>query len=359
MKIAVVWDFLIDKGGAERELIIIARALDADIITTHFLKNKTYAEFSKMRVVPHPLKSYPTPLLMQKEASKIFKKIDLSKYDLVISMGDWAKFVSMNKTLRARHIHITISPPRMFYMKSSVKNQLGMAKRVVFSTWAHFAAKRDVEAMRRIDEVIVQSLEAKRRVETYYNKKPHRIVLYPPTEIQKFKSGKSKGYFMSVQRLMPQKNIEIQIEAFNALPKEKLIVVGSMLDNKIDYFKKLRASANKNIKFVTNVNDKELVKLYSHAKCVIQTSENEDFGLVPVEAMASGKPCIAVNEGGFRETITNKTGILIEKPYVESLINAVNNFDENKFSTRELKERSKLFSEKIFIRNLMKVISGV
>jgi len=67
MKIAVVWDFLIDKGGAERELIIIARALDADIITTHFLKNKTYAEFSKMRVVPHPLKSYPTPLLMQKD----------------------------------------------------------------------------------------------------------------------------------------------------------------------------------------------------------------------------------------------------------------------------------------------------
>lgn len=355
MKIAIAWDFLIDRGGAERELLVLAKALKADIITTHFLKEKTYSEFSRLNILPHPLKSYPIPLLMQKEASEVFKKIDLSKYDTVISLGDWAKFVSMNKTLKARHIHITISPPRMFYFRNSVVNELGIIKRLIFKMWAFFAARRDKKAIAQISEVIVQSSEAKRRIETYYKRKVS-IILYPPTEVKKFKTGNSRGYFMSVQRVMPQKNIEIQIKAFNMLPDENFIIVGSVVDNKKEYFDKLKRMSNKNIVFITNATDKELIDLYSHAKCVIQTSENEDFGLVPVEAMASGKPCIAVNEGGFRETITGKTGILIEKPYVESLVKAVETFDKRKFKKTDLLKRSRTFSDDIFIKRIKKII---
>ncbi len=356
MKIAIAWDFLIDKGGAERELLVIARILNADIVTTHFLKNKTYEEFSKLHVISHPLKSYPIPLMMQREASKIFRRVDLSKYDIVISIGDWAKFVSMNKTLKSRHIHITISPPRMFYLKKSVTSELGIVKRLIFGIWTFFAARQDKEAMSKINEIIVQSSEAKRRVESYYNTTVYPDILYPPTETKKFRTGKSRGYFMSVQRVMPQKNIELQISTFNKISNVKLVIVGSVIESKLNYFSKLKKMANRNITFINNVDDKKLSELYSHATCIIQTSENEDFGLVPVEAMASGKPCIAVNEGGFRETITEKTGLLIDKPYAENLARAVESFDEKKFKKKDMLKRAEYFSDTVFAKKLKAII---
>ena len=142
------------------------------------------------------------------------------------------------------------------------------------------------------------------------------------------------------------------------MPDKKLIVVGSVHETKKSYFDKLKKSAKSNIKFITNITNKDLIKLYSHAECVIQTSSNEDFGLVPIEAMASGKPCIAVNEGGFRETINKKTGILINEPYVDNLVKAVENFEANKFNKTDLLNRAKVFSDEIFIEKIRKIIDN-
>ena len=360
MKIAIVWDFLIDRGGAEREILTLARALKADVVTTQYIPEKTYAGFSKVKVISHPLKTYPKPLFMQDEASRTFRRINLSEYDIVISIGDWAKHVSLNRTLRGRHIHITIGPPRMFFdLKASVESQLGFFKRSIFKSWSHFASKRDNEAMKRIGNIIVQSAEGKRRIESYYKRKVYPDIFYPPTETKKFRNGKSKGYFLSVQRIMPEKKVDIQIAAFNRIPKERLIIAGSVLESKTNYFRNLKDNAGRNIEFRTNITDKELINLYSHAKCVIQTATREDFGLVPVEAMASGKPCIAVNEGGFKETIDKRTGILIEKPYEENLIKAVKNFDERKFKKTDLIKRSRLFSEEVFIKKVKDMIGSV
>ena len=357
MKIAVVTDFLIDRGGAEREILIIAKKLKADVITTQFIPKKTYKEFSSLNVIAFPLKTYPIQLLMQSEAVRKFMSVNLSKYDIVISMGDWARFVALNKTLKGKHVLITISPPRMFSdLKSSIEEQLNFIQCLVFRTWSHFAAKNDRKVIAKIDHIIVQSMEAKHRVESYYRKEVYFDILYPPTEVEKFKSGKSNGYFLSVQRIMPAKRVELQIEAFNKMPDKKLVVVGSVLDSKLSYLKELKSMANKNITFRINVKDKELIDLYSHAEAVIQTSVKEDFGLIPVEAMASGKPCIAVNEGGFKETIDKKTGILIDEPYAENLINTVRIFKKFKFKKKDLISRSKQFSSDIFIRKLKKII---
>ncbi len=358
MKMAVVWDFLIDRGGAEREILILSKALNADLITTQYLPTKTYSGFSNIKVISNPLKNFKKPILMQREASKTFRKIDLSDYDIIISIGDWAKQVALNKTLKGRHIHITISPPRMFSdLKSNIERRLSFFKRCFFRVWVHFGSIIDKRAMSNIKEIIVQSAEAKKRIESYYNRRIYKPIIYPPTEIDKFRCGKSHGYFLSVQRIMPEKGIEIQIKAFNQLPDEKLIIVGSVLDSKLGYLDQLKKTANKNIKFFININDKKLIGMYSHSRCVIQTSTKEDFGLVPIESMASGKPVIAVNEGGFKETvIEGKTGVLINKPYIENLIKTIKGFDEYSFKKNDIRKRALEFSDKVFIKKINHVI---
>jgi glycosyltransferase involved in cell wall biosynthesis len=116
--------------------------------------------------------------------------------------------------------------------------------------------------------------------------------------------------------------------------------------------------APKTVIFAGSVSDEQLGHLYSRCKAAIQTAIDEDFGIIPVEAMASGKPCIAVNEGGFRETIINgKTGILVNTPYAENLTDAIRNFDNYDFNPSTCKNRARLFSEEKFIERMKKAMS--
>ncbi|MCX7998791.1 MAG: glycosyltransferase [Leptospiraceae bacterium] len=180
-------------------------------------------------------------------------------------------------------------------------------------------------------------------------------VIYPPVDVDKFKYLDRGDFFLSVQRITPDKRVEIQIEAFKKLQDEKLIIVGSSCNNK--YLAKLKRGAPKNVEFRINVSEEELIELYAKCKATIQTSKGEHFGLVPVESMASGKPCIAVNEGGFRETIIDqKTGILINEPYVDNLIKVIREIDSYHFDPKALVKHAQRFSLERFVDEFKRVI---
>jgi len=368
MKIAVVHDYLFTKGGGERVVLSLVRNFKADLYTTIYLPEKTYPEFRKVPIFTNPLITYPKKGIYQMEAVRKFRHLKISRgvydngyelqYDVIISSGNWAKHVAV-KSENHPIIHYEHTPVRVFYdLYENTKKRLPFFVRNVFKVWVWFMKRCDLEAVSKLDKIITNSQNTRRRIKKFYNRDAE--VVYPPVDVKKFKYKESGDFFLSVQRIEPEKRVEIQIEAFRRLPNEKLLVVGVPGSNAEWYFKKLKKKAPKNVEFLGKVSDKKLIELYARCKAVIQTAIDEDFGLVPIEAMASGKPCLAVNEGGFRESIIHgKTGLLIDKPYVENFVSAIKNFDKYEFDPKECRKRAKLFSEENFIKRMKKVIENV
>lgn len=356
MKIAIAFDYLVTKGGMERTIIVLAKAFKADIWTTSYDEGSTFPEFRKLRVFPSPL-LFGKQGLMQTEAVFRFRRMNLSEYDLVISMGDWAKQISM-KPRNHPHLHYD-TPVRAFYdLYENIKARLPVLQRQIFKGWVWIMKKIDLQAAQKIDVIVSPSQTVRERIRKYYKRDAE--VVWAPVNIKKFAHKGAEDYFLSVQRIGTTKGIELQLEVFRKLPKEKLIIVGSVTKQTESYLKKLKEMAPKNVTFKESVSDEELLELYSRCKAVIQTSVDEDLGKVPIEAMASGKPCIAIKEGGFRETIIHgRTGILCEPPYLESLIKAIKSFDESKWNPSVCRKRAEFFSEENFVKRVKRVVSNM
>ena len=357
MKIAIVHDYLFTKGGGERVVLALAKRFKAPIYTTTYLPDKTYPEFKKLKIFSQPVKFLKSPLL-QTEASFKFRRLDLSQYDLIISSGNWAKHVGIRENNHPQ-IHYEHTPVRAFYdLYENTKNRLSFIQRQIFEACVWYMKKLDQKTIKKIDKIVTNSQNTRNRIQKFYNRDAE--VIYPPVDIEKFKYKPNENYFLSVQRIVPEKRIEIQLDVFRKLPNEELLIVGKPSEAYMSYFEKIKKDAPKNVEFLGSVSDNKLIDLYAKSKAVIQTSIDEDFGIVPVEAMASGKPCLAVNEGGFRETIINeKTGLLIDKPYVKNFVDVIKNFDKYNFDHKICRRRAEEFSEDNFIMKMEEAINNL
>ena len=358
MKIDLVHDYLYTKGGAERTVLTMAKALKPDIFTVNYSPKGTFKEFSRFNITSKRIENTKFPFF-QNSLIKHYRNIDLSKYDVIISSGNWAKQIGINPKNHPQ-IHYEYTPPRVLYdLYESIKVRLSFIEKQAFRTWVWYTRRLDIEATKKVEKYITISKNVKKRAEKFYKLKKIEVI-YPPTKIEKFVFRRSKGFFLSVQRFEPEKRIELQIEAFRKMPEKTLILVGSKSPNSIEYFDNMKRSIPKNVKILENISDKKLIYLYSICKATIQTSLDEDFGLIPVESMAAGKPCIAVNEGGFKETIVNReTGLLLNNPYEETIRKAVENFDNINFDKNTCMKRAKFFSEESFISNIKKIIKNI
>jgi glycosyltransferase involved in cell wall biosynthesis len=362
MRVAIVYDYLAARGGMERTVLTLAKAFDADVWTTAFIPEKTYPELKRVRVISHEPMLYPlsgiysTNALTLTEIALRFRRMNLSDYDLIITSGSWGKHVGVRKTNHPQ-LHYENTPPRLFYdLYHFIKDSLPPVERPAFQAWSFFMKRLDMQATSYIDKIVCNSENVRKRIKKFYGREA--TVVGVPVRIDKFRrSSQSGDYFLSVQRIEEAKRIGMQLEIFRKLPEERLIIVGSPSRGKESYFERLKQMAPKNVEFVGSVSDEELSKLYSKCKAVIQTSMDEDFGEVPVEAMASGKPCIAVNEGGFRETIVHgKTGILVDPPYEENFVKIIQNFDKYRFDPKACVERAQEFSEAKFVERFKRAV---
>ncbi len=351
MKTAVVYDWLFTKGGMDRSTAILARGFGADIWTTRYSPEETYPELKGMKIFAHP-PALRLKGLMQLEALVKFRNMDLSDYDLIITSGDWAKHVGMRAGNHPQlHFENTVVRP-LYDLHDFICKRYPFPQRQAFETWSWLMRRLDQQAVKKIDRFACNSKIVKERIKRYYDRDAE--VVGVPINVKRFKQRRAEDFFLSVQRIAPPKRIEIQLEAFRELPDERLVIIGAYDDKA--YTESLKSAAPKNVEFLGPVSDEKMVDLYSRCKAVIQTSVDEDFGQVPIEAMASGKPAIAVNEGGFKETITHgKTGLLFDQPYAKSLAAAIKSFGRYKFDSKLCRKKASTFSEERWIENLKAV----
>ncbi|MFO0703188.1 MAG: glycosyltransferase [Patescibacteria group bacterium] len=231
----------------------------------------------------------------------------------------------------------------------------------------HFLRMYDYRSSQTIDKFIFNSEEIRKRSLKFYKK--DGIVIHPPIKTNKQSAINKKQeedyyppgvalravptpYYLTVSRLAPTKHIDLLIRVANKM-KLKLKIVGTGNEEKY-----LRSIAGDTIEFIGTVNDEELTKLYAGAKAFLYASLNEDFGMVPVEAMSYGTPVIALESGGVKETVIDgKTGIAFAELNVSSLENAIQRFEKlDKNSLLNMKNNAKEFanscSEENFIKKL-------
>jgi glycosyltransferase involved in cell wall biosynthesis len=363
MKIAIFHNFMDNIGGAEYVDLILARELNADIYTTNIDKEKIEKMgFSTKNI--YSIGKIPINAPFRQEfAYWKFRKLDLgNKYDFYIIAGDWAMSAAINNKPNFWYVY---SPKREIWdLHDYVRNKMASWwKRPIFDVWVIIRRIMDKNDCKKIKNIISISKNVQDRIKKYLNR--DSTVIYPPTETKKYKFKRFGDYWLSVNRLLDQKRVDMQIKAFEKLPNKKLIIIGSYEKSKdflryVNYINKIKPV---NVEIKSWVSQKELISLYANCKGFITTSKNEDYGMTPVEAMASGKPVIAPNEGGYKETITKNTGILIDDIDENKLVDSITEIERwIKKNPKKIRnaciKQAKKFDAKVFIKKMKEEIEN-
>lgn len=361
MKIALVYDRVNKFGGAERILLALHEIWPEAPLYTSVYDEKNAPWAKDFKVIPSFLQKFP-PARKNHECFApfmpiVFESFDFDQYDIVISVTSEAAkgIVTRPKTL---HLCYCLTPTR--YLWSGYEEYFNKArKRFLMRYPIAYLRLWDKIAAERPDEYIAISKTVQARIKNYYHRESE--VIYPPVDTDKFEipsfakatAGKqNSNYFLVVSRLVKYKKVDLAVEAFNKLGWSlKVVGVGREMGN-------LRKKAKENIEFLGQLTDNELLSYYQNCEAVVFPQE-EDFGIVPVEAMACGKPVIAYGKGGAIETVIGGvTGFFFKEQTVGCLAAKLQNSkvseilkegcrkQAEKFNKERFKEEFKNFVEK-------------
>jgi len=348
---AFVHDYLSEAGGAERVLRVLSDMYPSAPIYTAFAKRGTArAMFHDCQIVESKwawlLKMGRAYSYLRFLLPWVWKNMDLTKYDLVITScsGYIARgFRVGNKTKVIAYCH---TPPRWLY---GYDTPTGASKRwwgrVFMWVVGPFMRYFDYMSAQRVDTWVANSKEVARRIEKFYRKKA--VVVWPPIEIQSQKFRSSLGYYLIVSRIVGGKGIE---EADQAAESGgwRLCIVGEVVDTKM---------ASRLINYEGSVNERELSQLYARARGFIALAQDEDFGMTVVEAMSCGTPVLAYNGGGYRETVVpGKTGIFTQSLRAKEIGEGIKEMESIKWDREAIKKWAGRFGRARFEQKIRKIV---
>ncbi|MBX7066581.1 MAG: glycosyltransferase family 4 protein [Parachlamydiales bacterium] len=361
MRSAIVHDWLISGvGGGEKVLEAIHRLFPSKIHTlvrsmeglkgTYF--ENLEIESSFIQRLPRAEKKYKSYLPFFPLAIEHF---DLTSYDLIISSSHCA---AKGVITTPDQVHICYCHTPMRYAWDLTHEYLRESKldRGVKGFFAklilHYLRGWDVHSAHRVDHFIANSQYVAKRIEKFYHRKAE--VIYPPVDLQFFREeSKKDDYYLTASRMVPYKRVDLIVEAFAKMPEKKLVVIGDGPE-----WKKVKEKAGKNVELMGYQSDDVLKAHMQKAKGFVFAAV-EDFGIVPVEAMASGTPVIAFAKGGVKETVVDReTGLLYSEQSVSGIIEAIQSFERMAFDSKKCRNKAEEFSVERFNQSFLKFVSS-
>ncbi len=386
MKVAIIHDWLTGMRGGEKCLEVFCELFpQADLFTLVYVKGSVSPTIEAMNIktsfiqrLPFSGKKYRSYLPLFPSAVESF---NLKGYDLILSSSHCAA-KGVIPPPNSCHIAYVYSPMRYvwdMYFDYFGGHRVGRSRRMLISFLSNYLRIWDVTSSHRVDYFIAISQHVANRIKRYYQREAR--VIHPPVETERFKVSEGRdNFYLIVSALAPYKRIDLAIEAFNRLGYP-LKVIGNGQDEK-----KLRSIARPNIQFLGWQPDEVVAENYSRCKALIFPGE-EDFGITPLEAHASGRPVIAYGKGGVLETVVPfsgspwgdensrgeggagarkrpETGVFFYDQSVESLIQAVKIFEENepRFHAEAMRRHVMKWGRSVFkekVREAITEMAGV
>jgi glycosyltransferase involved in cell wall biosynthesis len=356
MRCAIVHYWLLGMRGGERVVEALCRLLpDADVFTLFYDPRRISPSIRSHTITSsflNPFQRYYRSLLPLMPLA--LEHFDLRDYDLVISSESGpAKGVITSS--RTRHICYCHSPMRYLwdlypaYLHEWTQSRW---KRALIAPVASYLRLWDYASAARVDEFLANSENVERRIWKTYRRRSE--VVYPPVSVETFFAETADDYYLIVSELVAYKRVSDAVIFFSKTGR-RLKIVGNGPE-----YRSLKALAGHNVEFCGRVSDSDLRYLYARCRAVLLPGE-EDFGIVPVEAIASGKPVIALGRGGVLESVPQqnpRAGFFYGSPGPEFLGAAVERFEEEEgsLSSKAIQAAAQHFSEKRFQEQMRRVI---
>jgi len=323
--LAVVHPFLYTRGGAERVVLEVARHFNAKIFCSRYSPDDTFPEFRELDVevvdsrvsgvIPGAL-----PLRVRDAVSAGFKfyRMKLEGFDVVNAQGTPSEWIRNRNSPVVWYCHTPNREAFDLYRWRMSRRRLH--QKALY--WSMLQPYRLMESrlVPKIEFVFANSVNTQSRIKQYLGRES--TVLNPCVDYEQFGSESYGKYFFYPSRIAPEKRFEYAIEAFREFRKThrgwKLVIAGALMSEReehVEYSRKIRRMLGRDGQLLLDIPHKRLIELFSNCMGVLYTPVNEDFGIVPLEALASCKPCLAVNEGGPKEVIVDGVnGFLVNSP---------------------------------------------
>lgn len=363
--VAIAHDYLTQRGGAERVVLAMHRAFpDAPIYTTLYDPEGTYPEFRDATIITSPLNRigalrrhhrWALPLLPF-AASGMSVPADV----VLVSTSGWAHGF---RTRGEREVYCH-TPARWVYL---LEQYLGGAPTRSLMGWGMLALRPllerwDRRAMARVQHMVANSTVVRDRIKEVYGRDVE--IVHPPHQMHEDSSAEpvpqltgfaeEGGYFLSVSRLLPYKNVDRVMEAFARRPDRRLVLVGT---GPLEH--QLRQRCPDNVLMLSHLSDAQMRGLYRGALAVVAAS-HEDFGITPLEGFAFGRPTLALRGGGYLDTVVpGMTGAFFEEPTPEAIGKVLDRFRPEDWDAEAIKEHGSAFSQDRFIARSRRVVQGL